>query len=221
MTTTALSEALAKLRQLKVPNWPAGRILGDIADEIESALASAEPVAWELTCHGTVQQIVRREDVAAERLAYWRTFDPDASCRELVYTHAQPAAKVEAPESIEYPGDYMPPNSCELERLADTVTSTYADGGKDETAMWVGGRLRLLARKIAMMEAELQKLPAPTPASVPDVFREHGNSALAHISNALDDLESSPDQRPVPLLNEAMFHIHAMLTTPEPRNADQ
>lgn len=46
MTTTALSEALAKLRQLKVPNWPAGRILGDIADEIESALASAEPVAW-------------------------------------------------------------------------------------------------------------------------------------------------------------------------------
>jgi len=97
MTTTALSEALAKLRQIKVPNWPAGRILGDIADAIESALASAEPVAWELTCHGTVQQIVRREDVAAERLAYWRTFDPDASCRELVYTHAQPAAKVEAP----------------------------------------------------------------------------------------------------------------------------
>jgi hypothetical protein len=55
MTTTALSEALAKLRQLKVPNWPAGRILGDIADEIESALASAEPVAWQ-----------RRTDVALD-----------------------------------------------------------------------------------------------------------------------------------------------------------
>jgi len=74
--------------------------LAAVKSNIESALASAEPVAWELTCHGTVQQIVRREDVAAERLAYWRTFDPDASCRELVYTHAQPAAKVEAPDLV-------------------------------------------------------------------------------------------------------------------------
>jgi hypothetical protein len=39
----------------------------------------------------------------------------------------------------------------------------------------------------------------------------HGNAALAHISNALDDLDSSPDQRPVPLLQEAMYHIRAML----------
>lgn len=54
-------------------------------------------------------------------------------------------------------------------------------------------------------------------AAVTERWREHGDQALAHVSNALDDLQYSPDQRPVPLLNEAMFHIRAMLAAvPQP-----
>lgn len=51
----------------------------------------------------------------------------------------------------------------------------------------------------------------PLPPPLPEGWQENGNKALAHISNALDDLQYSPDQRPVPLLNEAMHHIRAML----------
>lgn len=50
----------------------------------------------------------------------------------------------------------------------------------------------------------------PVP-EMPTGWRDHGDQALAHISNALDDLQYSPDQRPVPLLNEAMHHIRAMV----------
>lgn len=39
---------------------------------------------------------------------------------------------------------------------------------------------------------------------------DHANKALAHLSNALEDLESSPDQRPVPLIREAMWHVRQM-----------
>ena len=90
MTTTALSEALAKLRQLKVPNWPAGRILGDIADEIESALASAEPVACIDERH---LHLLRQNWSQGNTLKHPKDAgDGDV----LLYTHAQPAAKVEA-----------------------------------------------------------------------------------------------------------------------------
>ena len=39
----------------------------------------------------------------------------------------------------------------------------------------------------------------------------HANTALGHLSNALDDLQYSPDQRPVPLINEAVAHLQEIL----------
>ena len=39
---------------------------------------------------------------------------------------------------------------------------------------------------------------------------DHAGAALAHLSNALDDLQYSPDQRPVPLIREAMWHVQQM-----------
>ena len=57
---------------------------------------------------------------------------------------------------------------------------------------------------------QIQAAP-PAAAGVLKGWREHGDKALAHISNALDDLDSSPDQRAVPLLNEAMHHVRQML----------
>lgn len=51
-----------------------------------------------------------------------------------------------------------------------------------------------------------------TPAAMAEL--QHAEQALAHISNALDDLESSPDQRPVPLLREAMWHIQQLAVQP-------
>lgn len=39
----------------------------------------------------------------------------------------------------------------------------------------------------------------------------HASAALAHLSNALEDLLYSPDQRPVPLINEAMANLHEIL----------
>lgn len=42
-------------------------------------------------------------------------------------------------------------------------------------------------------------------------FRKHGDDALSHLSNALDDLDSSPDQRAAPQLREAMHCVRAML----------
>lgn len=41
---TEVAAVLAEMRELKVPNWPAGRILGDLADRLESALTKAEAV---------------------------------------------------------------------------------------------------------------------------------------------------------------------------------
>lgn len=41
------------------------------------------------------------------------------------------------------------------------------------------------------------------------------DGALAHISNALEDLTSSPDQRPVPLLREAMELLREVQAEPE------
>lgn len=38
----------------------------------------------------------------------------------------------------------------------------------------------------------------------------HAKKALAHLSNALEDLTSSPDQRPVPLIREAMWHLQQL-----------
>lgn len=62
--------------------------------------------------------------------------------------------------------------------------------------------------------------PPPNPPSptgrVPDVWMESGNAALTHISNALEDLESSPDQRPVGPLREAMHYVRAMLAAAPP-----
>ena len=40
---------------------------------------------------------------------------------------------------------------------------------------------------------------------------QHADAALAHLSNALDDLQYSPDQRPVPLINEAMAGLRSIL----------
>lgn len=57
--------------------------------------------------------------------------------------------------------------------------------------------------------------PAPA-VSVPDSWVEHGDAALSHISNALEDLESSPDQRPVSQLHEAMYFVRAMLAAAPP-----
>lgn len=39
---------------------------------------------------------------------------------------------------------------------------------------------------------------------------DHAGAALAHLSNALDDLQYSPDQRPVPLIREAMWHVQQL-----------
>lgn len=36
------------------------------------------------------------------------------------------------------------------------------------------------------------------------------DSALSHLSNALDDLHYSPDQRPVPLIREAMDDLRTL-----------
>lgn len=58
--------------------------------------------------------------------------------------------------------------------------------------------------------AALESLPHHA-AKVPDGWKRNGEAALAEISNALDDLQYSPDQRPVPLLREAMEYIRAML----------
>lgn len=45
---------------------------------------------------------------------------------------------------------------------------------------------------------------------------DHAGAALAHLSNALDDLQYSPDQRPVPLIREAMWHVQQVqATSPE------
>lgn len=41
----------------------------------------------------------------------------------------------------------------------------------------------------------------------------HAAAALAHLSNALDDLQYSPDQRPVPLIREAMWHVQQVQAT--------
>lgn len=46
-------------------------------------------------------------------------------------------------------------------------------------------------------------------------INQNADAALAHLSNALDDLESSPDQRPVPLIREAMEHLREIMTTAE------
>ncbi|MEN5207989.1 hypothetical protein ABE493_07685 [Stenotrophomonas terrae] len=48
---------------------------------------------------------------------------------------------------------------------------------------------------------------ASTPAA-PGI--DHAGAALAHLSNVLDDLQYSPDQRPVPLIREAMWHVQQM-----------
>lgn len=42
---------------------------------------------------------------------------------------------------------------------------------------------------------------------------DHAGAALAHLSNALDDLQYSPDQRPVPLIREAMWHVQQLQAT--------
>ena len=48
----------------------------------------------------------------------------------------------------------------------------------------------------------------PQPVAAPEI--DHACAALAHLSNALDDLQYSPDQRPVPLIREAMWHVQQM-----------
>jgi hypothetical protein len=42
-------------------------------------------------------------------------------------------------------------------------------------------------------------------------LKANGDAALAQISNALDDLQYSPDQRPVPILHLAMDYVRDML----------
>ncbi len=50
-------------------------------------------------------------------------------------------------------------------------------------------------------------------------IKESADAALAHLSSALDDLESSPDQRPVPLIREAMEYLREIqLAAQEVRN---
>lgn len=97
-----VSVVLAEMRKSK-PYYVASHLEATIvswADRLESALsAQAEPVAWEISAFGTVQVIVRREDVAAEHLAHYQMRDPKAECHELVRrAHAAPVVTEEMVE---------------------------------------------------------------------------------------------------------------------------
>ncbi|MCD9087390.1 hypothetical protein [Stenotrophomonas sp. SY1] len=62
---------------------------------------------------------------------------------------------------------------------------------------------------VAATVAEMETVA--TVAAAPGI--DHACAALAHLSNALDDLQYSPDQRPVPLIREAMWHVQQMQAT--------
>ena len=82
---TEVAAVLAEMRELKVPNWPAGRILGDLADRLESALTKAEAVAY---CDS--EDPAKVANVALSHGGHGCTVP-------LVYAHArQPAVPVES-----------------------------------------------------------------------------------------------------------------------------
>ena len=178
MTTTALSEALAKLRQLKVPNWPAGRILGDIADEIESALASAEPVGAVCFWRGVYAQ--------GSRIELHLKIESGAESELLVgtklYAHAKPAAKVEAPTGLAVCPITGRKFFSNVEHPEIGMVATYGgpfdsytvptigpdDELRSERYDWDAGSWVEGGEPVGYFYEDQQEVSAQTPASVPD-----------------------------------------------------
>ena len=98
---TEVAAALAEMRELKVPNWPAGRILGDLADRLESALTKAEavePVAevyeWHTCGRDALGEAYRQSKGVAMRF-----IGPALPIGTKLYAHAAPAVPVESQQA--------------------------------------------------------------------------------------------------------------------------
>ena len=174
--STKVAAVLAEMRELKVPNWLAGRILGDLADRIESALTKAEavPVAWRLRIGDSdLWAYCSREMDAdfyggASGLKYFK---------EPLYAHAPPAVPVESRyecrecDNCGHAG-INDANltqgacfSCEWsgpEPVEDKCPGCGDEGCMTAACPKCGARYRFIA------ELEPAMLPAESPASVPD-----------------------------------------------------
>lgn len=170
MTTTALSEVLHRMRTHKVNHGKnTSPTLIAFADEIESALASAEPVAyeermrpvWDERAPWTPWERCSRESYEnfASKPNPWISNDWEIQRRSL-YTHAKPAAKVEA---LATGADY------DFQSIAQTVVAYIDEKYRRSIPIgWVEEALTVSLPMTAPMPASDYPECSGDPASCPE-----------------------------------------------------
>ena len=162
MTTTSLSEALTHLRESGY---------GAEADAMESALASAEPVAWyapsiDDTC--TAAKKAQRERDLPETARLFTV--------PLVYAHTKPAAKVEALDNGDveaWLGAYALGRPCENPHaVEDARLALYQRRVALEHSKPAQSDSQTAFERIGLTDVPFPSVrkEQPTPASVPDGY---------------------------------------------------
>lgn len=168
---TEVAAVLAEMRELKVPNWPAVRILGDLADRIESALTKAEAVAWEIRGKAGKPWLRCTEEVYQDHV---RRVGPEHA--RALYAHAPPAVPVESPEQFAALRDAL----WECFRLAGGDTDGRAGPAGWNDASLITSAVDVV-RDLRQCYDEVLR-DTPPPASVPDGYQLSVSEAGALIA---------------------------------------
>lgn len=189
---TEVAAVLAEMRELKVPNWPAGRILGGLADRLEAALTKAEAVEavaevyeWHTCGRDALGEAYRQSKGVAMRF-----IGPALPIGTKLYAHAVP---VESPSNDALDADrfrWLRDHAINTEGAKGSPWCVYGLHLGDCTPTF-GAELvafvdDAMANGIVCSPVPVESLgraaPAESPASVPD-----GSAySLAEIQHAWD-----------------------------------
>jgi len=128
-----------------------------------------------------------------------------AAYAAFLWHHGEPTALAQQPAHP--PGTPMMPRGRFHDALWKSLPAGVQHHARVLTQSWVTADSTELKNALEAAVLSLAQQPAAVDGAM---VERHTDAALAHMSNALDDLDSNPDQRPVPLIREAMEHLREL-----------